>query len=91
LAKLKGASADANCSISTLCGAVLNFQFIEPNLSTPPPPIASQLNDRAREVDCAWSIQAALMKLGSVGIPLQTSQLRPAQPVAVVIGNKTQA
>ncbi|KAJ7726231.1 hypothetical protein B0H16DRAFT_1780652 [Mycena metata] len=91
LAKLKGASADTNCSISTLCGAVLNFQFNKPNLSTPPPPVLSQLADLAREVDCAWSIQVALMKLGSVGIPLQPSQMRPAQPVAFVMGNTTQA
>ncbi|KAJ7152120.1 hypothetical protein C8R46DRAFT_484877 [Mycena filopes] len=91
LAKLKGASADTNCSISTLCGAVLNVQFNKPNLPLPPPPVASQLADLAREVDCAWSIQVALMKLGSVGIPLQPSQMRPAQPVAFVIGTKTQA
>ncbi|KAJ7828090.1 hypothetical protein B0H13DRAFT_2373399 [Mycena leptocephala] len=31
------------------------------------------------------------MKLGSVGIPLQPSQMRAAQPVALVMGNKTQA
>ncbi|KAJ7678102.1 hypothetical protein DFH06DRAFT_1422622 [Mycena polygramma] len=91
LAKLKGASADTNCSISTLCGAVLNLQFSQPDLSIPPPPVASRLADLAREVDCTWSIQAALMKLGSVGIPLQPSQIRPTQPVAFVIGNRTQA
>ncbi|KAJ6505608.1 hypothetical protein DFH09DRAFT_1289251 [Mycena vulgaris] len=91
LAKLKGAAADASCSLSTLCGAVLNLQLREPNSPTPPLPLASQLDDLAREVDCAWSIQQALMKLGSVGIPLQPSQLRPAQLVALVIGNKTQA
>ncbi|KAJ7066294.1 hypothetical protein C8F01DRAFT_1228372 [Mycena amicta] len=91
LAKLKGAAADANCSLATLCGAVLNLRLHEPNPTTPPAPITSQVDDLACQVDCAWSIQAALMRLGTVGIPLQPSQLRPAQLVALVIGNKTQA
>ncbi|KAJ7222208.1 hypothetical protein GGX14DRAFT_558304 [Mycena pura] len=91
LAKLKGAAADANCSLSTLCGAILGLQLREPAVSTPSLPLTSQVDDLAREVDCAWSIQQALMKLGSVGIPLQPSQLRPAQLVALVIGNKPQA
>ncbi|KAJ7648836.1 hypothetical protein B0H17DRAFT_1215514 [Mycena rosella] len=139
LAKLKGAAADASCSLSTLCGAVLNLQLrdtggksqrmrkrhassacrphlvvssdhaddmrlthvvsactgfcpqCEPNVSTSSLPLTSQVDDLAHEVDCTWSVQQALMKLGAVGIPLQPSQLRPAQLVALVIGNKPQA
>ncbi|KAJ7683986.1 hypothetical protein B0H17DRAFT_1137393 [Mycena rosella] len=91
LAKLKGAAAEASCSLSTLCGAVLNLQLREPNVSTSSLPLTSQVDDLAREVDCVWSVQQALMKLGAVGIPLQPSQLRPAQLVALVIRNKPQA
>lgn len=91
LAKLKGAAADANCSLPTLCGAVLNVQLVDSNPPVPPLPVTSCIDELAREVDCVWSIQNTLLKLGSVGIPLQPSQLRTAQPVAFVMGNKTQA
>ncbi|KAF7310618.1 hypothetical protein HMN09_00604600 [Mycena chlorophos] len=91
LAKLKGAAADPNCSLATLCGAVLRLRLSEPALATPLLPVSRRLDTLSRDIECAWLVQDALMKLGSVGIPLQPSQLRASQPVAFVIGNKTQA
>ncbi|KAF7310239.1 hypothetical protein MIND_00397600 [Mycena indigotica] len=86
LAKLKGVATDPNCSLPTLCGAVLKQR-----LDQPLPPPTSRTAELAAQVDCAWSIQCSLMMLGSVGILLQPAQLRAGQPVALVISNKTLA
>nr|GAT45421.1 predicted protein [Mycena chlorophos] len=91
LAKLKGAAADPNCSLATLCGAVLRLRLLEAAPAMLLLPVSHRLDILSRDVECAWLVQDALMKLGSVGIPLQPSQLRASQPVAFVIGNKTQA
>ncbi|KAJ7624626.1 hypothetical protein FB45DRAFT_869538 [Roridomyces roridus] len=92
LAKLKGAASDPNCSLSTLCGVVLKLRLPEMDAILVDSPILSHIQHLSRDIDCAWSIQDALpMKLGTVGRPLQPSQMRPGQLVALVIGNKTLA
>ncbi|KAJ7227290.1 hypothetical protein GGX14DRAFT_555855 [Mycena pura] len=88
LSKLKGAANEPNCSISTLCGAILKRQLCEPESLDLASSIAAQTNMLAIYVDCVWAIQNVLMDTGSVGIALQPNQHHAGQPVALVISNK---
>ncbi|KAJ7708598.1 hypothetical protein B0H14DRAFT_3525378 [Mycena olivaceomarginata] len=90
VAKVKGAVSDANGPLPTLAGTVIkkslsNFSYLS----------ASEwsidvkedgVKKLAEEVDCISLIYETLMKLDSVGLPLQPSQVCAGQLVTLVIG-----
>jgi hypothetical protein len=90
VAKVKGAVSDANSPLPTLASTVLkkslpNFSY----LSASEWSIEVKEDDvkkLAEEVNCVSHIYETLIKLDSVGLPLQPSQVHAGQLVTLVIG-----
>ncbi|KAJ6465338.1 hypothetical protein C8R45DRAFT_939546 [Mycena sanguinolenta] len=90
IAKLKGAVSDATSSLPTLAGTVLkqslpDFSYISAH-DWSDEITENDVTKLAHEVDCISQIYHGLMKIDSVGLPLQPSQIFAGQLITLVIG-----
>ncbi|KAJ6502069.1 hypothetical protein C8R45DRAFT_608315 [Mycena sanguinolenta] len=95
IAKVKGVVSDATSSLPTLAGTVLkqsvpDFPYILVH-DWSGEITATDVTKLAHEVDCITQIYHRLMKIDSVGLPLQPSQICAGQLVTLVIGKASLA
>ncbi|KAF8188816.1 hypothetical protein K438DRAFT_1764075 [Mycena galopus ATCC 62051] len=87
IAKIKGLVSDTAGSLRTLAGIVLKQSLPELLM---PDTTGELTNDHvtklAQQADCVRQIYEQLMKLDSVGLPLQPAQICAGQLVTLVIG-----
>ncbi|KAJ7306952.1 hypothetical protein DFH08DRAFT_824451 [Mycena albidolilacea] len=90
VARVKGAVSDTSSSLPTLAGTVLKQSLLDLTYLLTPDWNGEVKEDDikilALEVDCVSQIYERLMKIDSVGLPLQESQICAGQPVMLVIG-----
>ncbi|KAJ7195718.1 hypothetical protein B0H12DRAFT_1169101 [Mycena haematopus] len=90
IAKVKGVLSDVTSSLPTLAGTVLkqslpDFAYISTH-DWNGDITEDDVQKLVQEVDCISQIYERLMKIDSVGLPLQPSQIRAGQLVTLVIG-----
>lgn len=90
IAKIKGAVSDATSSLPILAGTVLKKStpdLVElSTLDWSGETQEEQVKKLAQEVDCVSQIYKHLMKMDSIGLPLQPAQICAGQLVMLVIG-----
>ncbi|KAJ7849125.1 hypothetical protein B0H14DRAFT_3452708 [Mycena olivaceomarginata] len=90
VARVKGAVSDTSSLLPTLAGTVLKQSLPDLTYLLTPDWNGEVKEDDikilALEVDCVSRIYERLMKIDSVGLPLQESQICAGQPVTMVIG-----
>jgi hypothetical protein len=90
IAKIKGAVSDAMSSLPILAGTVLKKSIPDlvelSTLDWSGKIQEGKVKKLAQEVDCVSQIYKHLMKMDSVGLPLQPAQICAGQPVMLVIG-----
>ncbi|KAJ6490114.1 hypothetical protein C8R45DRAFT_1139189 [Mycena sanguinolenta] len=95
IAKVKGVVSDATSSLPTLAGTVLkqsvpDFPYISAH-DWSGEITETDVTKLAHEVDCISQIYNRLMKIDSVGLPLQPTQICAGQLVTLVIGKASLA
>ncbi|KAJ7845195.1 hypothetical protein B0H13DRAFT_1908496 [Mycena leptocephala] len=87
---IKGVVSDATSSFRILAGTVLKKSIPDlvelSTLDWSGETQEDKVKKLAQEVDCISQIYKHLMKMDSVGLPLQPAQICAGQPVMLVIG-----
>jgi hypothetical protein len=90
IAKIKGAVSDATSSLPILAGTVLKKSSPDlvglSTLNWSGETQEDNVKKLAQEVDCVSQIYTHLMKMDSVGLPLQPAQICAGQLIMLVIG-----